>query len=231
MTEIFSDFLDDRLQVFMNNFSICGNDFDSCLAHLTKILEVYVMKRLVLRWEKSYFMVREGVVLRHLISIKGLEVDKAKIEVIQYPNWDLPFKIMCNATEYALRAVLGRWIDKKPMAICYVCEALDKAQMNYTTMEKELLAVVYALENFRPYILGSKIIYLRRSCGQTTTHTIVAASSRFLFGDKRQDAERELGGRPLITYPRSRCRRHQLLIPQRGSPCHLEPRSLVCPHR
>ena len=67
----------------MDNFSIFGDDFDSCLAHLTKILEVCVRKRLVLSWEKSHFMVREGVVLGHLVSGKGLEVHKAKIEVIQ----------------------------------------------------------------------------------------------------------------------------------------------------
>ena len=65
-----------------------GNDFESCLAHLTKILEVCVRKRLVLSWEKSHFMVREGVVLEHIVSGKGLEVDKAKIEVIQ--NLPLP---------------------------------------------------------------------------------------------------------------------------------------------
>ena len=83
MTAIFSDFLDDSLEEFMDDFSIFGNDFDSCLAHLTKILEACVRKRLVLSWEKSHFMVREGVVIGHIVSGKGLEVDKAKIEVIQ----------------------------------------------------------------------------------------------------------------------------------------------------
>ena len=72
----------------MEDFSVFGDDFDCCLAHLTKILEVCVRKRLVLSWEKSHFMVREGVVLGHLVSGKGLEVDKAKIEVIQ--NLPLP---------------------------------------------------------------------------------------------------------------------------------------------
>ena len=55
-------------------------------------------------------------------------------------------------------AVLGQRLDKKPTAICYASKTLIKAQINYTTTEKELLAVVYALEKFRPYILGSKII-------------------------------------------------------------------------
>ena len=82
MTTIFYDFLSDSLEVFIDDFSVVGDDFDSCLAHLTKILEVCLTKRLVLSWEKSHFMVREGVVLGHLVSGKGLEVDKAKIEVI-----------------------------------------------------------------------------------------------------------------------------------------------------
>ena len=88
MIVIFSDFLGDSLEVFMDDFSVFGNDFKSCLSHLTKILEVCIKKRLVLSWEKSHFMVREGVVLGHIVSGKGLEVDKAKIEVIQ--NLSLP---------------------------------------------------------------------------------------------------------------------------------------------
>ena len=88
MTAIISDFLGESLEVFMDDFSIFGDDFDSCLAHLTKILEVCVRKRLVLSWEKSHFMVREGVVLGHLVSGKGFEVHKAKIEFIQ--NLPLP---------------------------------------------------------------------------------------------------------------------------------------------
>ena len=83
MTATCSAFQGDSLEVFMDNFFVFGDNFDNCLAHLTKILEVCVRKRLVLSLEKSHFMVREGVVLGHIISSKGLEVDKAKIEVIQ----------------------------------------------------------------------------------------------------------------------------------------------------
>ena len=177
ITAIFSDFLADSLEVFMDNFSVFRNNFKSCLAHLTKILEVCVRKRLLLSWEKFHFMVREGVVLGHIVSGKGLEVDKAKREVIQNlrlpsivkdlrsflghvdfywifiqdfakfskplttlickdkdfiideegkraftmlkqalieapilqsPNWDLPFEIMCEASDYAVGAVLGK---------------------------------------------------------------------------------------------------------------------------
>ena len=91
MMVIFYDFLCDSLEVFMDDFFVFGDDFDSCLAHLTKILEVCVKKQLILSWEKSHFMVREGVVLGHLVSGKGLEVDKAKIEVIQ--NLPLPITL------------------------------------------------------------------------------------------------------------------------------------------
>ena len=65
---------------------------------------------------------------------------------------------MCDASDYAMGAVLGQWLERKPMAICYARKTIVKAQINYTTMKKELLAVVYALEKFRPYILGSKIL-------------------------------------------------------------------------
>ena len=88
MTAIFSDFLYNSFEVFMDDFFVFENDFKSCLAYLTKILEVCVRKRLVVSWEKSHFMVREVVVLRHIVLGKGLEVDKAKIEVIQ--NLPLP---------------------------------------------------------------------------------------------------------------------------------------------
>ena len=78
--------------------------------------------------------------------------------ILQSPNWDLPFEIMCDASDFAVGAILGQWIDKKPTAICYVSKTLADAQLNYTVTNKELLAVIFALENFRSYILGSKII-------------------------------------------------------------------------
>ena len=89
-----------------------------------------------------------------------MQLKRALVEVpiLESPNWDLPFEIMCDALDFALGAVLGQRIDKKPTAICYASKTLADAQLNYTTTEKELLAVVFALEKFRPYVLGSKII-------------------------------------------------------------------------
>ena len=79
MTAIFSDFLGDSLEVFMDDFSIFGNDFESCLAHLTKIFGGLRQETTGAKLGKSHFMVQEGVVLGHIISSKWLDVDKAKI--------------------------------------------------------------------------------------------------------------------------------------------------------
>ena len=61
---------------------------------------------------------------------------------------------MCDASDYAIGAVLGQREDKKTFVIYYASKTLDSPQSNYTTMEKEFLAVVFALEKFRSYIVG-----------------------------------------------------------------------------
>ena len=65
---------------------------------------------------------------------------------------------MCNASDYALGAVLGQKQDKKIHVIYYASKLLNDAQLNYATTEKELLAVIFALEKFRSYLVGSKVI-------------------------------------------------------------------------
>jgi hypothetical protein len=67
----------------MDDFSVYGKTLEDCLANLNKVLKHCQMADLVLNWEKCHFMVREGIVLGHKISEKGIEVDKAKIEVIK----------------------------------------------------------------------------------------------------------------------------------------------------
>ncbi|KAJ0886463.1 putative nucleotidyltransferase, Ribonuclease H [Helianthus annuus] len=227
MMSIFSDMVGESLEIFMDDFSIFGSSFDTCLDQLEKVLKRCVEKNLVLSWEKSHFMVQEGIVLGHVVSSRGIEVDRAKVQVIstlpyptnvkgirsflghagfyrrfikgfsditkplcklllkdqpfefnqdcqnafnvlkqklveapilQSPNWSLPFEIMCDASDYAVGAVLGQRVDKKPVAIYYASKTLSDAQLNYTTTEKELLAVVYALDKFRAYIWGTKVI-------------------------------------------------------------------------
>ena len=65
---------------------------------------------------------------------------------------------MCDASDFEVGAVLGQRVDKKSMAIYYASKTLVDSQVNYSTTEKELLAIVFALEKFRSYLLGSKVI-------------------------------------------------------------------------
>ena len=226
MMGIFSDMIELILEIFMDDFSDFGDSYEGCLENLRKVLERCQEKNLVLNWEKCHFMVTQGIVLGHIVSKKGIEVDKAKVELIsnlptpkcvrdirsflghagfyrrfikdfsaiarplcnflakdapfawsqacesafdklktmlvsppimRSPNWDLPFEIICDASDYAIGAVLGQKEDKKAFVIYYASKTLDSAQANYTTTEKEFLAVVFALEKFRSYIVGSPV--------------------------------------------------------------------------
>ena len=65
---------------------------------------------------------------------------------------------MCDASDFAVGAVLGQRKDKKLHVIYYASRTLDDAQRNYATTEKELLAVVFAFEKFISYLVGSKVI-------------------------------------------------------------------------
>nr|GEX46097.1 reverse transcriptase domain-containing protein [Tanacetum cinerariifolium] len=172
-------------------------------------------------------MVKEGIVLGHRISKKGIEVDKAKIDVISKlphpttvkgirsflghagfyrrfikdfskisrpmthlleknapfvfsddcvqafrtlkeklteapiliaPNWDQPFELMCDASDFAVEAVLGQRIEKHFRPIHYASKMITETESNYTTTEKEMLAVVYAFEKFRSYLIMNKSI-------------------------------------------------------------------------
>ncbi|XP_021754398.1 uncharacterized protein LOC110719718 [Chenopodium quinoa] len=224
---IFFAFIESIMEVFMDDFSVYGSSFDVCLSNLTKILKRCEECNLVLNWEKCHFMVTQGVVLGHIVSDEGIQVDKAKVEVIEKlpppvnvkgvksflghagfyrrfikdfskiakpltqlllkdapfdftdecldsfnmikqalistpiicaPDWNLPFEIMCDASDYVVGAVLGQRKNKVLHAIYYASKTLDEAKVNYDTTAKEFLAVIYALEKFRSYLVGSKII-------------------------------------------------------------------------
>ncbi|RVW29309.1 Retrovirus-related Pol polyprotein from transposon 17.6 [Vitis vinifera] len=202
MLSIFSDMVERIMEVFMDDITIYGGTFEECLVNLEAVLKRCIEKDLVLNWEKCHFMVHQGIVLGHIISEKGIEVDKAKVELIaklpspttvkgvrqflghagfyrrfiqdfsklsrplcellakdaKAPNWQLPFEVMCDASDFAIGAVLGQREDGKPYVIYYASKTLNEAQRNYTTTEKELLAVVFALDKFRAYLVGSFII-------------------------------------------------------------------------
>ncbi|GKA19823.1 reverse transcriptase domain-containing protein [Tanacetum coccineum] len=220
--------IEESIEVFMDDFSIFGSSFDHCLNNLDKMLQRCKDVHLVLNWEKCHFMVKEGIVLRHKVSEAGLEVDKAKSDVIsKLPpptnikvirsflghagfyrrfiknfskiarpltkllekdtpfkfndecqnaftilkekltcapvivslKWSLPFELMCDACDFTVGAIL--------------------AQQNYTITEKELMAVVFAFDKFRSYLVLSK----------TIVHTDHSAL-RHLF--KKQDAKPRL---------------------------------------
>jgi hypothetical protein len=227
MMAVFSEFIEEIVEVFMDDFSVYGKTFMDCLANLDKVLTRCAEVDLMLNWEKCHFMVKQGIVLGHVISERGIEVDKAKVEtveqippptdvkslrsflghagfyrrfikdfskitkplmhllqkdvafdfdemclaafptlksalvsapIIQPQDWSQPFEIMCDASDYAVGAVLGQRKEGRVHAIYYASKTLNEEQLNYATTEKELLAVVFAIEKFRSYIVNSKVI-------------------------------------------------------------------------
>nr|GEW26631.1 retrovirus-related Pol polyprotein from transposon TNT 1-94 [Tanacetum cinerariifolium] len=188
MMAIFHDMIEQTMEVFMDDFSVFGNSFSTCLTNLEKMLKRCKDTKIALNWEKSHFMVKEGIVLGHKISKKGIEVDKAKIKVISKlphpttvkgirsflghtsfyrrfikdfskisrpmthlleknapfvffddcvqafqtlkekltqaliliaPDWDQPFELMCDASDFAVGVVLGQRIEKHFRPIHY----------------------------------------------------------------------------------------------------------------
>src|SRR3954464_7112722 len=99
MQAIFDDMLEKHMEVFMDDFSVFGKSFDNCLTNLALVLERCQQTNLILNWEKCHFMVREGIVLGHKISYKGIEVDQAKVEVIS--------KLPPPMNEKGIRSFLG----------------------------------------------------------------------------------------------------------------------------
>nr|GEV18691.1 hypothetical protein [Tanacetum cinerariifolium] len=181
-------------------FGLCNapGTFQSCLSHLEKMLKRCEDTNLCLNWEKSHFMVNQGVVLGHKIYKNGIEVDKAKVDVISKlphpttvkgirsflghaesvdafqtlkrmlieatilitPEWDMPFELMCDASDFVIGAVLGQRRDKNFRPLHYASKTMTEAKSKYTTTKKEMLVVVYAFEKFRSYLILNKgIVY------------------------------------------------------------------------
>ncbi|RVW19176.1 putative mitochondrial protein [Vitis vinifera] len=105
------DMVERIMEVFMDDITVYGGTFEECLVNLEAVLHRCIEKDLVLNWEKCHFMVRQGIVLGHIISEKGIEVDKAKVELIV----KLPFQQL----DFAIGAVLGQREDGKPYVIYY----------------------------------------------------------------------------------------------------------------
>nr|GEY60158.1 transposon Ty3-I Gag-Pol polyprotein [Tanacetum cinerariifolium] len=152
MMEIFHDMIKKTIEVFMDDFCVFMNSFQIFLSHLEKMLKRCKDTNLCLNWEKSHFMVKEGIVLGHKISKQGIEVDKAKVDVIS----KLPHPTTVK--------VLGQRQDKHFRPIHYASKTIAEAESNYTMTEKEMLAVVYAFEKFRSSLIPNKsIVYTDHS--------------------------------------------------------------------
>ena len=80
------------------------------------------------------------------------------VPIVVAPDWDLPFELMCDVSDYAIGAVLGQKRDRIFQVIHYANRTLNDAQLNYATTENELLAIVFSFDKFRPYLIGNKVI-------------------------------------------------------------------------
>nr|GEW08473.1 reverse transcriptase domain-containing protein [Tanacetum cinerariifolium] len=147
-TKIHEDMIERTMEVFMDDFLVFGDSFSSCLSYLDTMLLWCKDTNLVLNWEKYHCMVKEGIFLGHKISKNGLEVDRAKVDVIAklphpttvkdfidafetlkkklteasilvVPDWNLPFELMCDARDFAIGAVLGQRKTKHFQPIHY----------------------------------------------------------------------------------------------------------------
>nr|GEZ04799.1 reverse transcriptase domain-containing protein [Tanacetum cinerariifolium] len=134
MMAIFHDMIEQTMEVFMDDFSVFGNSFSTCLTNLEKMLKRCEDTKLALNWEKAISWLRK------------------------------PFELMCDASDFTVGAVLGQRIEKHFRPIHYVSKTMTQAELNYTTTEKEMLAVVYAFEKFRSYLIMNKsIVYTDHS--------------------------------------------------------------------
>ncbi|XP_075515752.1 uncharacterized protein LOC142550564 [Primulina tabacum] len=89
-------------------------------------------------------------------AFEKIKVALVTAPIMIVPDWKEPFELMCDASDYAVGAVLGQRTEKMFRAIYYASRTMDAAQQNYTTTEKEIPAVVFAFDKFRPYLIGTK---------------------------------------------------------------------------
>ncbi|RVW30022.1 Retrovirus-related Pol polyprotein from transposon opus [Vitis vinifera] len=91
-------------------------------------------------------------------SFEQLKQFLTTVPIVRAPNWQLPFEVMCDASDFAIGVVLGQRENGKPYVIYYASKTLNEAQRNYTSTKKELLVVMFALDKFRAYLVGSFIV-------------------------------------------------------------------------
>nr|GFB20562.1 reverse transcriptase domain-containing protein [Tanacetum cinerariifolium] len=97
-------------------------------------------------------------------AFRTLKEKLTEASILIASNWDKPFELMCDASDYAVGAVLGQRIEKHFWPIHYASKTMNQVEANYTTTEKEMLAVVYAFEKFCSYLIMNKsIVYTDHS--------------------------------------------------------------------
>ncbi|XP_070041283.1 uncharacterized protein [Nicotiana tomentosiformis] len=137
--DIFTDMVEDYLEVFMDDFSVFGDLFDDCLANLDKDAKFHFSDDCMRAFEQ-------------------LKLNLTTTPIITSPNWSLTFELICDASDVAVEAVLGRRINKVFHPIYYVGKTMNNALVIYIVIEKEILSIVFAIEKFRPYLMGAKVI-------------------------------------------------------------------------
>ncbi|GJX51960.1 reverse transcriptase domain-containing protein [Tanacetum coccineum] len=161
MMAIFHDMIEETMEVFMDDFSVFGDSFSSCLSHLDKMLKRFIQDFSKISRPMTHLLEKETPFVFSKECVEAFNALKKKLTeapILVAPDWDLPFEIMCDASDYAVGAVLGQRKTKHFQPIHYASKTMTDAQSHYTTTEKELLAVVYAFEKFRPYLVLSKTI-------------------------------------------------------------------------
>nr|GEY05800.1 hypothetical protein [Tanacetum cinerariifolium] len=179
-----------KIEVFMDDFSIFGNSFETCLSHLDKILKRCEDTNLCLNWEKGHFMVKEGIVLGQKISKNGIEIARpmtrllekdtpfffskecveafqtlkkklTKAPILVAPYWDLPFELMCNASDFALDAnicLTSKMPNKDCSAGFYSFKNLISPSVNKKGVENLATDHLSRLENPHQSVLDKKEI-------------------------------------------------------------------------
>nr|GFC23728.1 hypothetical protein CTI12_AA107640 [Tanacetum cinerariifolium] len=177
MMAIFHDKIERTMEVFMDDFSVFGNSFSQCLINLENMLKSFLghagfYRRFIKDFSKisrpmTYLLEKNSPFIFSNECIQAFQTLKAKLTeapILIAPNWDQPFELMCDASDFAVGAVLGQRIEKHFQPIHYASKTMNQAKTNYTTTEKEMLAVVYAFENFRSYLIMNKsIVYTDHS--------------------------------------------------------------------
>nr|GEV20689.1 reverse transcriptase [Tanacetum cinerariifolium] len=148
MMAIFHDLIEKTMEMFMYDFSVFMNSFQTCLSHLERML-----KR-----ASEAFLVMPAIIEECVEAFQALKRKLTEAPILIAPDWDMPFELMCDASDFAIGAVLGQCQEKHFRPIHYASKTMTEAESNYTTTKKKMLAVVYAFEKFWSYLIMNKII-------------------------------------------------------------------------